>query len=225
MPHIFYAKKTGDFVELDERETHHLKVVRHRVGDIIKVTDGKGVLYVCELVEVGKEKSIASIKQSNVMEAQQKEAITLCAASENWDRLRWLIEKSTEVGIDRIVIYKAKRSRSYVQKKDKIELIVREAAKQCERVLFPEVKVCDELDFKDLNGRTVILHKSGRPANIQDFQAPITIVVGPEGDFEEDELEKFRQKAEFLSLGKKILRFETAAFLALCLSGFINSRI
>ncbi|AEH51762.1 16S rRNA (uracil(1498)-N(3))-methyltransferase [Pseudothermotoga thermarum] len=225
MPHLFYGELAGEYVLLDERETHHLKVVRHKVGDVVKITDGKGNLYICKLVEIGKNRSTALIEQSNLIERPQENPITLYVACENWDRLRWLVEKSVEIGVDEIVVYKSKRSRSFVEKKEKIELVVREAAKQCERFLFPRLSVYGHIDFEKLKGKVVILHKEGEQASLEDFLAPVTIVVGPEGDFEKQELEKLSQKGKLLSLGKKILRFETAAILSLCLAGFTNGRI
>ncbi len=225
MPHLFYGERTGEYVELDERETHHLRVVRRKIGETIKVTDGKGFLHICELIEIGKERSRALLKESKVVEVPNEKTLTICIASENWDRLRWLVEKSVEIGVDEIVVYKAERSRSYVNKRDKLEIIVREAAKQCERFLFPKLTVSDALNLEKLCGKVIVLYKTGRPAVLEDFKAPVSIIVGPEGDFEEEELKNLSSRGQLLSLGKKILRFETAAFLSLSIAGFVNSRI
>ncbi|MEJ5230337.1 MAG: 16S rRNA (uracil(1498)-N(3))-methyltransferase [Pseudothermotoga sp.] len=224
MPHLFYGRPTGEYVELDEHETHHLKVVRAVVGQQVSITDGDGKLYECELVEIGKNRSTAAIKQSKLIEHREEDVI-LCVASENWDRLRLLVEKAVEIGVDQIVVYKSRRSKSYLQKEDKLKLVIRDSAKQAARCLFPQLEIRESFDFLDEEFRTIVLHQSGRPAVIGDFTGKIRIVVGPEGDFAEDEIQFLKNRGEFLSLGRKILRFETAAIIAAGMATFLNLKI
>ncbi|MGJ8455282.1 16S rRNA (uracil(1498)-N(3))-methyltransferase [Pseudothermotoga sp. U03pept] len=224
MPHLFYGKPAGESVELDEHETHHLKVVRAIVGQQLLITDGDGNLYECELIEVGKNRSRATIKQSKLIERREEDVI-LCVASENWDRLRLLVEKAVEIGVDKVVVYKSRRSRSYLQKEDKLKLVIRDSAKQAARYLFPQLEIRESLDFLDEEFRTIVLHQSGRPAVIGDFAGKIRIVVGPEGDFTEEEIELLKKRGEFLSLGRKILRFETAAIIVAGMATFLNLKI
>lgn len=224
MPHLFFGKPSGQFIELDEHETQHLKVVRSKINQTLLITDGLGNLYRCELVQIGKDRSTALIKESKRVE-EKNTCITVCIASQNWDRLRLMVEKAVELGADSIVIYKSRRSKSYLYREEKIRLVIRDSAKQCFRCLFPDLEIHEDLNFLNYQVRTIVLHQSGRPAAIEDFMGNVRIVVGPEGDFEDEELNLLRQKGELLSLGKKILRFETAAILAVGMASFMNGRI
>jgi 16S rRNA (uracil1498-N3)-methyltransferase len=226
LPHIFYGKQTGDFVILDEHESRHLRVIRVSVGQKLFVTDGKGNLYNCELIELGKLESKAVVRNVEQTEINKLSKITLCIASQNWERLRFLLEKAVELGVDELIIYKTKRSKLYIDKEEKIRLIIRDAAKQSVRYLFPELRIFRDMSFlQNESMKTVVLHQSGRAAKIDDFKGSLRIVVGPEGDFESEEINQLSQVGTFLNLGKKILRFETAAILAAGLSSFLNGKI
>lgn len=224
MPHLFFGKPTGQFIELDEHETQHLKVVRLKVGQSFLITDGDGYLYSCELIQVGKNRSKALIKESKKVE-ERDHLVTVCVTSQNWDRLRLLVEKTVELGADKIIIYKSHRGKSYLSKEEKIRLVIRDSAKQCFRCLFPNLEIQEDFGFLKQQIRTIVLHQSGRSATVEDFKGQVRIVVGPEGDFEDDELNLLKQNAELLSLGKKILRFETAAILAVGMASFLNGKI
>ena len=227
MPHIFYGQAKKDHLVLDRHETEHIKVVRLKKGDMIKATDGKGTLYTCVLNEIKKDRSTATIKESKRVEEIPTEAEhTLCIASQGWGRLRWIVEKSVELGVDRLIIYKSVRSRSYKDKYNKVQLIVRDSAKQCERYAFPEVLFFEDFSFLSiLKGNTVVLHKSGRPAELKDFKGRVNLIVGPEGDFTQEEADMLAENGTPISFGRKILRFETAAILSVGLVAFLNGKI
>ncbi|MEN3008121.1 16S rRNA (uracil(1498)-N(3))-methyltransferase [Pseudothermotoga sp.] len=220
MPHLFYGRVESDKFILDEHETQHLKVVRLKEGEEIFTTDGTGKLFRCRISKISKNESIAQILESK----EKRDKIlpmTLCIASQHWERLRWLLEKAVELGVARLVIYTSNRSRSYVDKIEKIELIIRNAAKQCGRCSFPDVKVFD--DFKlPVEERTFVLHQSGEKLTIEQAVRFSNIIVGPEGDFTEQELEFLRSRYALFSLGETIFRFETAALLVMGLMYFLH---
>lgn len=122
MPHIFYGKQTGDFVILDEHESRHLRVIRVSVGQKLFVTDGKGNLYNCELIELGKLESKAVVRNVEQTEINKLSKITLCIASQNWERLRFLLEKAVELGVDELIIYKTKGASFTLTKRKKYAL-------------------------------------------------------------------------------------------------------
>ncbi|RKX37493.1 MAG: 16S rRNA (uracil(1498)-N(3))-methyltransferase, partial [Thermotogae bacterium] len=181
----------------------------------------------CVLNEIKKDRSTATIKKSKRIEEIPAEAEhTLCIASQGWGRLRWIVEKSVELGVDRLIIYKSVRSRSYKDKYNKVQLIVRDSAKQCERYAFPEVLFFEDFSFLNiLKGNTVVLHKSGRPAELKDFKGRVNLIVGPEGDFTQEEADMLAENGTPISFGRKILRFETAAILSVGLVAFLNGKI
>ncbi|MDK2885540.1 MAG: rRNA (uracil1498-N3)-methyltransferase [Thermosipho sp. (in: thermotogales)] len=216
MPNIFYCTTKNEIAYFDEHETNHLKVVRKTVGDLIFCTDGKGHQYSVKLAEIGKKKSFGTILESKYIEDKNPFKLILFAPSGKWERLRLLIEKSVELGVDKIYITKTTFSnRDYSQKKEKIELVIRESCKQCIRYTFPEFEIIKfEEIFRLAPKNTYFLDFNGEkfPENIAD---DVALIVGPEGGFTEQEIIKLKENFKSLVLGKKILRFETAAIVSL----------
>lgn len=221
MPHLFYGSVEANKIVLDAHETQHLKVVRLKEGEEILVTDGKGKLYRCLISKIGKNESFAQILESK-KKREKILPITLCIASQHWERLRWLLEKAVELGVAKLVIYTSNRSRSYIDKLEKIELVIRNAAKQCGRCLFPSVEVLDNFELSVESEKTFVLHPSGERLTIERAAQFDNIVVGPEGDFTESELKLLRSKYTLFSLGETIFRFETAALLVMGLMYFLK---
>lgn len=112
--------------------------------------------------------------------------------------------------MDEIFFHKFERSQHEISL-DKAKIVVREAAKQCKRYLFPKVSFLEKLEF---SGNVITLDLDASQ-NLLDanLEGSITVVVGPEGGFSEKERELLRSSTTIVSLGKKILRFETAAIL------------
>lgn len=221
MPHLFYGSFEANKIVLDAHETKHLKVVRLKEGEEILVTDGKGKLYHCRISKISRDESIAQILESK--EKREKTLpITLCIASQHWERLRWLLEKAVELGVAKLTIYTSNRSRSYTDKVEKIELVIRNAAKQCGRCLFPSVEVLDNFELSVEPEKTFVLHRSGEKLTIERAAQFNNIVVGPEGDFTESELKLLRSKYTLFNLGETIFRFETAALLVMGLMYFLK---
>ena len=221
MPHLFYGRLKDGEIVLDEHETQHLKVVRIKENEEILVTDGEGRLYLCRVLKIGKDESIARLIESK--EKREKIlSLTLCIASQHWERLRWLVEKAVELGIARILVYKSSRGRSYTDKLDKLSLVIRNAAKQCARCHFPKLVVLDNFDLPVEPSQTFVLHRSGEQLTISRAIHFNNIVVGPEGDFTDAELNVLRSKYALFSLGETIFRFETAALLVMGLMYFLN---
>ncbi len=221
MPHLFYGRLKDGEIVLDEHETQHLKVVRVKKNEEILVTDGEGKLYRCRVLKIGKDESIGQLIESK--EKREKILpVTVCLASQHWERLRWLVEKAVELGVARLVVYKPNRGRSYTEKLDKLSLVIRNAAKQCARCHFPELVVLDNFDLPVEPSQTFVLHRSGEQLTISRAKRFNNIVVGPEGDFTDAELNVLRSKYTLFSLGETIFRFETAALLVMGLMYFLN---
>ncbi|MCD6104361.1 MAG: 16S rRNA (uracil(1498)-N(3))-methyltransferase [Thermosipho sp. (in: Bacteria)] len=216
MPNIFYCTIGDKAANFDEHETNHLKVVRKNVGDEVFCTDGKGYKYTVKLNKIGKKRSFGQILESKYIEDRDPFKLILFAPSGKWERLRWLLEKSVELGVDKVFITKtAFSNRNYTNKKEKIELVIRDSCKQCIRYNFPEFEIIDFANiFKFTPKNTFFLDFNGEnfPENIE---SDVALIVGPEGGFTEDEINLLRKNFKSLTLGKKILRFETAALVSL----------
>ena len=133
------------------------------------------------------------------------------------DKFELCLQKLTELGVKKIVPYQSVRS--VVKAKDdkkviRMKKIVKEAAEQSHRNFIPEV--CEVASIKDLekykSENNYICYESSKNIADVDTGRSITYVIGPEGGFEDREYEKIKDMGfEPISLGKRILRAETAA--------------
>ncbi len=229
MPNVFFGKPKGDMMEFDDHETEHLKVVRAEEGQSIEVTDGKGILYKVILRKLGKKRSYGDIIEAHRMERLPEPLLSLYIASSNWERLRFLVEKAVELGVDKIVIFKAERSkRDYSKKRKKLELVIRDSAKQCVKYLFPKLELRSSVfNLETPEGEIIVLDRDGvnfREVKIE-LKNGVGIVVGPEAGFTEREQDFLSKRGRRVSLGRKILRFETAGLVALSLLAFEMGKI
>ncbi len=231
MPNIFFGKPKGDVMEFDEHEAEHLRVVKVEEGEKVDVTDGNGIVYKVILRKVAKKKAVGDIIEAHRVESLPQRLLTLYIGSSSWERLRILIEKAVELGADRIVIYKGEKSkRDYTKKRKKIEYVVRDAAKQCKRTLFPMIKFYQSAKAiidHNLDDTFLFFDPSGLPLKgvIKNLKGNIGIIVGPEGGFSDKEKEILKKYAYTVSLGKRILRFETAGIAALSIISYELGRI
>jgi 16S rRNA (uracil1498-N3)-methyltransferase len=225
MPNIFFGKPKGDVMEFDEHESEHLKVTRIEEGERIEVTDGKGILYKVILRKIGKKKSYGDIIEAHRTERTPEKPLKVIVGSSSWERLRLLIEKSVEIGVDEIVVYRGDRSkRDYTKKRRKMEIVIRDASKQCKRTLFPRLHLFSSLKFavERENSRIIALDFDGIDIEESElnFSESYSIIVGPESGFSEEEKDFLKKRAEILRIGRRIFRFETAAIVALALFAF-----
>jgi 16S rRNA (uracil1498-N3)-methyltransferase len=218
MPHLFYGTPRNGEIVFDEREAHHMRVVRLKEGETVETTDGEGFSYTCVLTRLKKSEAVAKILKIEKKEEEPSEKLKVIVPVGRWERTRLLIEKCVELGVDEILLHRFERSQHDISL-EKSLLVVREAAKQCRRYLFPKVKMVEDLDFDE---KTITLDPDGSINLLEmDVSGSITIVVGPEGGFSEREKELLKQRTILVNLGKKILRFETAAILTV---GYIALR-
>lgn len=218
MPHLFYGTPRNGEIVFDEREAHHMRVVRLKEGETVEATDGEGFSYTCVLTRLKKSEAVAKILKTEKKEEEPSEKLKVIVPIGRWERTRLLIEKCVELGADEILLYRFERSQHSVSL-EKSLLVVREAAKQCRRYLFPKVKMVENLDFDE---KAITLDPDGSVNLLEmDVSGSITIVVGPEGGFSEREKELLKQRTILVNLGRKILRFETAAILTV---GYIALR-
>ncbi len=214
LPNLYFCIPKDDAVYFDEHEVTHMKVMRLKEGEIIEATDGNGGKYKVVVKRIDKYSAVGNVISYEFVESPEGRLV-LFAPSGRWERLRWTIEKAVELGVDEIYVFNNERaSRHYEDKQEKLELVVREAAKQCVRYTFPVIKPIEFLDIFSLAPEsTYILDFKGRkiPKRIS---KNVGIIAGPEGGFSQKELSLLKKRFRSICLGKKILRFETAIILA-----------
>ncbi len=190
------------------------KVLRASDGYEFRLVDNNAHIFLCTLKD-GKALVIKDLNENNELDVD----ITVVLSLIKNDKFDFALQKLTELGVKRIVPYIAKRSvvkpGKNNNKLNRFNSIVREASEQCHRNIIPEV--CDYASFKDLEKykselnliayekETVSLKNLGNHKSI-------TYIIGPEGGFEKEEYEKIVELGfDSISLGKRILRAETAA--------------
>lgn len=216
-------------VLLDEQQSFHIaKVMRMKADDTIVLVDDAKQAYEAKLIEVGtKCKAAVSshLQRNNEMNAQ----VTVVMALIKKDKWDFFLMKATELGAARIVPFKAKRSvvksddEKLEKKKQRWMRIIEEAAEQSRRQCVPELT--DPLTLKQLqyikSDVNLIAYEkeSGSGKLLREClksNQSVTIVIGPEGGFEASEVKELLEMGfECVSLGKRILRAETAACYAL----------
>lgn len=225
----FLGEMSGSgFPEIRGKEMHHcLKVLRHVKGDIISVTDGKGHLWVGELLDDRRDAEsvrIRVIEEKHGFGEDTAELILITAIPEDTDRAEWLLEKAVELGVSRICITRTRRSGFMKVKPVRIENILSSAVKQCGRCRIPEFAVYESLQdvleaLKFPKANKWVGAASAIPAHTllrPDSEIPWILAAGPEGDFAPEEMEMLENNGfQQISIGRLRLRSETAGLALL----------
>ena len=207
----------GAEVILDSDTEHHLRrVVRLRDGETVSVTDGAGRWRLSAVR--GGSSTLRLEPTSDVVAAEPRSnPLTLAVAMPKGDRLDWLVQKVTEIGVDRIVLLHAERSvvRWKPEKAPthltRLQRIADEASRQSRRVW--RVTIDAPVAAADVLDRYVVAEPGGRRLAPDDR----TVAIGPEGGWSPAELDIAR---DIVTLGANVLRTETAAVAlsALCVA-------
>ena len=227
-------------------DVNHIKnVLRMKPGERILLSDGKGTNCLCELTEIGAGEIKARILPEEVSDTELPVEVTLYQGLPKADKMEFIIQKCVELGVTRIVpVEMARCVMKLDKKKEEVKRkrwhgISESAAKQSKRMIVPEIssvmKYKDAIkeaaaldlslvpyeDAESLEGaggmeRTRTLIKALRPGQ------KCAVFIGPEGGFSDQEIEE-AQEAGFhmVTLGKRILRTETAGLFILSAIGFM----
>lgn len=220
---LFYVPDIADGWELSEEEAAHaIRVLRLSVGSKLEITDGCGNLYVTEVASIaGKHCYVQPVGPVAKPKNWNGAFHLAIAPTKNMDRIEWLAEKATEVGIDSMTFLNCRFSERKVVKTDRVERIVVSAMKQSLKYCKPVVG--EMIDFRkfvqaERAGAKFIAHCYDSERVLLKEVLPlgedVTLLVGPEGDFSPEEVE-MAIKAGYrpVSLGSSRLRTETAGLV------------
>ena len=223
----FYSQKLpkGQKVRIEGEEARHMHVLRLKKEDQICLFDGKGNELLGK-IEVIAPKNVEIRVLAREKVRIDRVSVDLATAIPKGKRFDWLIQKATELGIVRIVPILTKRGVVIPKKEGKSERwsrIAVEGAKQSQRSTVPEIteaiKYADFLNFIDGYDLKIIADpkaKHLKQALHKRTPARVLLLIGPEGGFTDEEIDKAKQKGFIpASLGKEILRVETAGIAAL----------
>ncbi len=234
MEYFYQPNIISDAFHLDEEESRHCaRVLRKRIDDQIIVFDGSGGVYTCKITSVhGKKVEFDIIGKETIKKAGYTIHLVI-APTKNADRIEWFIEKSIEVGIDRISFINCQNSERHRINISRIRKKIISAMKQCQNPFLPEVNDIlsfnDYLHSSDQDSEKYICHASrGKNKflmNVANKHSSYQILIGPEGDFTENELILAENKGFLpVSLGISRLRTETAGFVACVLLNALNMK-
>lgn len=208
-------------------QTHYLlNVLRLNVGDEIKVFDGQSGEYLAKISEANKKNCVISIGEK-LRNMESGPDLWLMFAPVKKDKTDFIIAGATELGVSKIMPVITRRTISERVKKERFEAQAVEAAEQCRRLDIPEIAQTQQLEniLKNWPKNRVLyfMDESGQGENAAKAfgsASPLSaaaILVGPEGGFSEEELQQLRGLpfAKGVSLGKRILRAETAVMASL----------
>tara|TARA_B100000902_G_C27231281_1_gene874963 strand:- start:62 stop:739 length:678 start_codon:yes stop_codon:yes gene_type:complete len=216
---LFYTSNPNATILEADEFFHCTKVLRNREKDIIYLTDGKGNLYESEILKIKKNQcDIRSIKKIKTLKKNKKNHVVI-SVIKSQNRLEWMVEKLTEIGIDEITFISTKHSeRSNINYK-RIDKKIISALKQCKSLFKPKInKLISVNDFLKYDFETSNKYIADLSSKIEmkknKNHINSLIVIGPEGDFSKEELEDFKKKGyQKISLGNQVLRSETAAIV------------
>ena len=194
---------------LNSDDQHHLaRVLRLRAGESVSISDGQGRWRICRFV------SADVLEPDTEIETVERvfPEITIGFALPKGDRPEWIVQKLTEIGVDHVIVLHAERSvvRWEPDRAErniaKLVKVAREAAMQSRRVWLPTVSGPVRAD-QVLGGSVSLAEPNSDALTL----AATTVLIGPEGGWTANELSI---TASHVSLGKSILRVETAALVA-----------
>ncbi len=222
---------------LPESDSQHcIRVLRMGLGDELEATDGRGHVYRCRISAPHPKRTELEIMECRELPKVWGPRITVAVApTKHLDRMEWLVEKLVEVGVDRIVAVRCRRSERKELKRERLEKIAVAAMKQSLKGILPEVDELTSLEdflrecsktecqkfigYCDATTERVLLAKAYNPG------ADATILIGPEGDFTPEEVEAALAAGfEAATMGDNRLRTETAALVGADTIHIINQR-
>ena len=231
---------TGSLVSVAGDEAAHVsKVLRFEVGDQLELFNREGMVALCEITEISKQQFSAEVKDVYKSESEPEVKITLYQGIAKEAKMDYIIQKATELGISEIVpveteftVVKIKDSAKKIERWQKIAL---DAAKQCKRASVPEiaepVKFDKALALLKENEIFFAPYEAAEQGSLKDLalgKSPKSAgyIIGPEGGFSQKEANAFLSEAiPIVTLGKRILRTETAATATLAILGFCFGEI
>lgn len=225
--------KEGLLVTLTGEELHHLAhVIRMQVKEQLELVNGKGVLALGYIEKLDKKGAMIRIQKIST-KTHPKSSITLALALPRFNRLEYIIEKTSELGVDHFIFFSAQGS----EKKElssnqwqRLHHLSIAALKQCGRLFLPSFSFYPNLES--------LLPEEDRQVFFGDTspQAPLLtsielksslFFIGPEKGFSKQEILflKEKQKAKGISLSRNTLRVDTAAIALVTLASYFRLRL
>ena len=233
---LFYNPQLNETTKnftFDSGESKHIvKVLRRNVGDELQITNGKGLFFTASISSADPKNCSVEIIEVKKDHPKKYWLHMAVAPTKMNDRFEWFLEKATEIGVHEITPIICNRSERKVVKLERFNKVVQAAMKQSFQAYLPKVNEpisLEEFLESPKAGLLLIAHCE----NSERFELkrrvapdnPVTILIGPEGDFTPAEIKKAGKQGYVpISMGDSRLRTETAAIVACTTVAIINSR-
>lgn len=207
----------NDVAEISGDEfTYAVKVLRQKTGFTVIVNTGDGYDRIGEISEITKDKLTVKIRETVKNEATPDKKITLYQGSCKQGKNEFIVQKAVELGISRIVFFKSDFVTEKEVNVERLRKIATEALKQCGRADSVEVEFTDYFNAVDNCENAVMFYEGECENTLSDIgNAVSALFVGSEGGFSEREVVYARERGlKTITLGKRILRAETASVVA-----------
>lgn len=208
----------------EEESRHAIKSLRLTAGDEILIGDGKGKRYTATIRVIGKKELIVDLLSTEEFNLPLPKLTIAIAPTKNPSRFEWFLEKATELGVYQIIPVETRRTERPRFKHDRAERIIHAATKQSMRAFTPVLEKLTPISkvIEMDNPLKLIAHcdENTKRIHISDFSEKkaskdILILIGPEGDFTAEEIEKAKENGfQPVLLGRNRLRTETAGVFA-----------
>lgn len=218
-----------EYITITGEDVKHIKnVLRMKEGEEVRISDGAGGDFFCTIEKVTSEEVLAKILPKEAGNTELPNRIFLFQAVPKGERMEYVIQKAVELGVYEIIPVEMKYcvvrldDKKKEKKRERWQAIAKSAAKQAKRSRIPAIHPVMSYDKaveyakncqlclvpyeneRGMKGTREVLKKIEPGMDI-------SVMIGPEGGFSEEEIEMVREEMEVLSLGKRILRTDTAA--------------
>lgn len=219
--------QSGQQLALDERASHHLgKVLRQQVGDALILFNGDGKQYRATIAAIEKKLVLVDVGEVSTPVTESPLAIQLGIAMSRGDRMDWVLQKSTELGVTEITPLITERTELKL-KAERLEKklahwqqIIVSACEQCGRntlpTLHPPISGRDWSQHIRADRKLVLHHRSDHSLDRDAAVTSVALYIGPEGGLSTEEIRDAEQLGfQPLTLGPRVLRTETAPLAAI----------
>jgi 16S rRNA (uracil1498-N3)-methyltransferase len=230
---FFQENITPPLVTLDQDESKHLtRVLRKKQGDLISMTNGKGQLFECVILEANPSKTTLKVMKTTEVPEEDFFIHLAIAPTKSPDRMEWMVEKITEIGFHELTLLETMNSERSFLKTDRLEKKIISACKQSLKyripILNPISKLDSILESKKFEAHQKFIayvdeHHDHHLFDSAKSKGKYLILIGPEGDFDPSEIKKALSNGfQPVSLGRSRLRTETAGLSAVEMLQILN---